>query len=183
MIYLVRNSEFSEFKKNFAALRLCAFALTTLLILTINIFPAGLHTYHSSLTRIDYNAPEKTLEISIQLFIHDVTPMLERRLKKRVDIDKTAEVDAEILKYLDENFILQNKKGEPQKLRWVGREFENDVVYVYVEIPFEEMPTGAKLQNTIFFESFPQQTNLVIAHFGEKKSDLLYKTGDKFKDL
>ena len=141
------------------------------------------HTYHTSLTRMDYNAKEKNIEISVQLFIHDVLPMLERRLKKRVDIGKTPETDAEIFKYLGENFVFQNKKGEAQKLKWVGKEFENDVVYVYLEIPFEESPEGAKLQNTIFFESFPEQTNLVVARFGEKKVDLLYKAGDRFKDL
>jgi hypothetical protein len=146
--------------------------------------PAGqAHTYHTSLTRLDYNAKDKNIEISMQLFIHDVTPMLERRLKKRVDIAKTPEVDGELLGYLSETFVFQNKKGEAQKLKWVGKEFENDVIYIYVEIPFEDAPEGMKLQNTMFFESFPEQTNLVIAHFGEKKINLLYKAGDKFKEL
>ena len=157
-----------------------AFLLFTFYFLPL---PAEAHTYHTSLTRMDYNAKDKNIEISIQLFIHDVTPMLERRLKKRVDIEKTAEVDTEIFKYLGETFVFQNKKGDAQRLRWVGREFENDVVHVYVEIPFVESLEGTKLQNTIFFESYPEQTNLVIARFGEKKIDLLYKTGDKFKDL
>jgi hypothetical protein len=144
---------------------------------------AEAHTYHTSLARMDYNAKDKNIEISIQLFLHDLTPMLERRLKKRVDIEKTPGVDGEILKYLVENFIFQNKKGEAQKLQWVGKEFENDAVYVFFEIPFDESFGGTKLQNTIFFESFPEQTNLVIARFGEKKIDLLYKPGDKFKEL
>jgi hypothetical protein len=157
-----------------------AFLLFTFYFLPL---PAEAHTYHTSLTRIDYNAKDKNIEISVQLFIHDVTPMLERRLKKRVDIEKTAEVEGEIFKYLSENFVFQNKKGEVQKLKWVGREFENDVVYVYLEIPSAKIPEGARLQNTIFFESFPEQTNLVIAHFGEKKIDLLYKAGDKIKEL
>jgi hypothetical protein len=153
------------------------------LLYTFCLPAAQAHTYHTSLTRMDYNAKDKNIEISMQLFVHDVTPMLERRLKKRVDIEKTAEVDGEILRYLSETFVFQNKKGEVQNLKWVGKEFENDVVYIYVEIPFEDAPEGTKLQNTIFFESFPEQTNLVIAHFGEKKINLLYKAGDKFKDL
>ena len=159
--------------------------ISVFLLLPFAFLPlsAEAHTYHTSLTRMDYNAKDKTIEISIQLFLHDVTPMLERRMKKRVDIDKTAEVDGEIFKYLGETFVFQNKKGEAQKLKWVGREFENDVIYVYLEISFEGEIKGTKLQNTIFFESFPQQTNLVIAQFGKKKIDLLYKAGDRFKDL
>ncbi len=153
------------------------------LLLPFAFVCAEAHTYHTSLARMDYNAKDKNIEISIQLFIHDVTPMLERRMKKRVDIAKTAGVDGEIFKYLEENFVFQNKKGEVQKLKWVGKEFENDVIYAYIEIPFEQSLEGVKLQNTIFFESFPQQTNLVIARFGEKKVNLLYKSGDKFKDL
>ena len=113
----------------------------------------------------------------------DALPMLERRLKKRVDIEKTPEVQGELFKYLSENFVFQNKKGEVQKLKWVGREFENDVVYVYVEIPFAETFEGARLQNTIFFESFAEQTNLVVARFGDKKVDLLFKAGEGLKDL
>jgi hypothetical protein len=144
---------------------------------------AAAHTYHTSLTRMDYNAKEKNIEIAIQLFIHDAQPMLERRLKRRVDIEKTKEVDGELLKYLSENFVFQNKKGEAQSLRWVGKEFANDVVYVYLEIPFAETFEGVRLQNTLFFESFPEQTNLVVARIGEKKIDLLYKPGDRFRNL
>jgi hypothetical protein len=153
------------------------------LLLPFAFVTAQAHTYHTSLTRMDYNATDKNIEITIQLFVHDALPMLERRLKKRVDIEKTAEADGELFKYLGENFVFQNKKGEPQKLKWVGREFENDVVYVFVEIPFAEGPEGTRLQNTIFFESYPQQTNLVVARFGDKKFDLLFKAGDGIKEL
>ena len=141
------------------------------------------HTYHTSLTRIDYNAKEKLVEITIQLFTHDLKPILERRLKKQIDLEKTPEVDAEILKYLTENFIFQNKSGESQQMKWVGKEFETDAIYIYLEIPFAEDLAGAKLQNTIFFESFEEQTNLVVTKFGDKKTDLLFKPGDKFKEL
>src|SRR5215213_116707 len=172
-----------KFVNKKTGISLARILIFSFLLLPFAFVSANAHTYHTSLTRMDYNAKDKNIEISIQLFIHDALPMLERRLKKRVDIEKTAEVDDEIFKYLSENFIFQNKKGEAQKLKWVGKEFENDVVYVYVEIPFEESLEGTKLQNTIFFESYPQQTNLVIAHFGEKKIDLLFKAGDKVKEL
>ena len=132
---------------------------------------------------MDYNAKEKLVEITIQLFTHELKPILERRLKKQVDLEKTPEVDAEIFKYLTENFVFQNKSGEPQKIKWVGREFETDAIYIYLEIPFEEDFAGTKLQNTIFFESFAEQTNLVVTKSGDKKTDLIFKSGDKFKEL
>jgi hypothetical protein len=148
-----------------------------------SVFTFAAHRYHTSLTRMDYNASEKLVEITIQLFTHDLVPVLEKRTKKTIDLEKTSDTDKILLEYLSENFVLKNKKGEAQKLNWVGKEIETDTAYVYVEIPFAETPEGATLQNTIFFESFVEQTNLVNARFEGKKADLLFVAGDKFKEI
>ena len=132
---------------------------------------------------MDYNEKEKLIEITIQLFSHDLEHLLEKRLKKPVDLEKTPEVEKELIKYLNETFILQNQIGETQKLNWVGKEFSADMVYVYMEIPFIENLEGTKLQNTIFFESYAEQSNIVTAHFDGKKADLLFVVGNKFKEL
>jgi hypothetical protein len=148
-----------------------------------SLFTVSAHRYHTSLTRMDYNEKEKTVEISIQLFTHDLVPVLEQKAGKRVDLEKTPEADKLVLDYLNENFIFKNKTGESQKLRWVGKELEVDAVWVYVEISTAENLSGANLQNSILFESFPEQTNLVVARFGGKKADLMFKVGDKFKEI
>lgn len=132
---------------------------------------------------MDYNAKEKLAEISMQLFTHDLVPALERFTKKNVDLEKTPDLDKIILRYLDANFVLKNKKGETQKLVWVGKEQRVDTVYVYVQIALDEDFGDYALQNTIFFESFPKQANLVVARYGEKKADLLYKIGDREKRI
>lgn len=132
---------------------------------------------------MDYNAKEKIIETSIQLFTHDLVPLLEAKSKKRVDLEKTPDVDKLIFNYLSENFILKDSKGEIKKIKWVGKEIKVDTAQVYLEISTDKSPDGFSLQNTIFFESFPEQTNLVIARFDEKKSDLLFKVGDKFKEI
>ena len=132
---------------------------------------------------MDYNEKEKLVEISIQLFTHDLVPALEQKAKKRVDLEKTPEVDKLILDYLNENFVLKNKNGESLSMKWVGKELEVDAVWVYVEISSAENLSGANLQNTILFESFPEQLNLVIARFDGKKADLAFKVGDKFKEI
>jgi len=139
------------------------------------------HTFHTSLTRIDYNAREKLAEISIQVFTHDLVPALERFAKKNVDLEKTPDIDKLILKYLDANFILKDKKGAAKKLVWVGKKQTVDTAYIYVEILMDTDFDGFTLQNTIFFESFPKQVNLVVARYNEKKVDLKFNVGDKEK--
>jgi hypothetical protein len=164
-----------------------AFQILIISILTIlsaaNASAFNFHRYHTSLTRMDYNSKAKVIETSIQLFTHDLVPLLEQRIKKKIDLEKTSNVDKLILDYLNENFIIKDDKGETKKIKWVGKEVDVDTAWVYVEISSDKSPEGFRLQNTLFFESFPEQTNLVIARFDEKKADLLFKVGDRFKEI
>lgn len=149
-----------------------------------NVFPLGLpHVYHTSLTRINYKAQGKLVEISVQLFTHDLTPTLERRAKRQIDYEKTPDIDKIIFDYLNEKFILKDKSGAAKKLVWVGKEVEVDTVYVHLEAESSEDLENFSLQNTLFFESFPEQTNLVTIRSDAKKADLLFKVGDKYKEI
>jgi hypothetical protein len=148
-----------------------------------SLFTVSAHRYHTSLTRIDYNEKEKLAEITIQLFTHDLVPVLEKRSGKQIDLEKTLDIDKLIFEYLKENFVFKDKNGEAQTLNWIGKELEVDTAFVYVEIPLAETLEGASLQNTIFFESFAEQTNLVTLRFDGKKTDLLFVAGDKFKEI
>jgi hypothetical protein len=69
-------------------------AIFLLLPFTFYLLPcAKAHTFHTTLTRIDYNEKEKLAEISIQIFTHDLSPTLETVTKKRVDFEKTKDVN------------------------------------------------------------------------------------------
>lgn len=144
---------------------------------------AAAHTYHTSLTRIDYNEKEKMAEITIQLFTHDLIPALEQEAKKNIDLEKTPDADKLILNYLNKRFILKDAGNREKQLNWVGKELEVDMVFVYVETPLPDGLSGIRLQNALFFESFPEQTNLVTSRSNGKKVDLLFTVGDKFKEI
>jgi hypothetical protein len=150
---------------------------------TISAASFGAHRFHTSLTRIDYNSGEQLVEISIQLFTHDLAPLLEQRAGRRVDLEKTLDVDKLIFDYLNETFVLSDRKGEIRNLKWVGKELDVDSIWIYVETPSKESPENFNLQNTIFFESFQEQTNLVICRYEGKKTDLMFKVGDKTKEI
>ncbi len=149
------------------------------LSISINAF----HKYHTSLTVMEYNADEKLIEITIQLFTHDLLPVLEKNTRKTFDLEKNVESDEILLDYLNENFVLNRDDKSAGKLVWVGKETKVDRVYIYAEIPFGGDFGKLELKNTIFFESFGTQTNLVTFHFGESKADLLFKPKDTFKEI
>ncbi len=150
-------------------------------LLAFNAF--GRHKYHTSFTRIDYNPEENLLEVSVRVFAHDLIPALEKRQKKKVDLELTKDIDKIIENYLAEKLVLKTKSGETKKFKWLGKELETDVIYLYVELPFEGELDEAELKNTLFFEKFSEQVNLVTINFEGQKADLVFKRGDEFKKI
>ncbi|MEO6588917.1 MAG: DUF6702 family protein [Pyrinomonadaceae bacterium] len=141
------------------------------------------HNYHTSLTRIDFNKKEKILEIEINLFNHDLEKVLEKRNNKRIDLEKSKEIDKLLFDYVNEEFVVTDNVGGTKMPVWVGKEINTDMTTVYIEIDKIENLDGLKLQNKFFFESFSEQVNLVTIHTDDKRIDLAFKTGDNFKDF
>ena len=157
--------------------------ITSAISATANL-PLKRHTFHTSLTRIDYNAKDKIFEISIQLFAHDLAPLLEKRNGgKRIELEKSTETDKKILDYLNENFVLSDKNGAAKTLRWIGKEADVDTIMIYLEADATETLAGYKLKNTLFFADFPEQSNIVVCRYDGVKADLLFKVGDNSKEI
>lgn len=139
------------------------------------------HRFHSSLTTIDYDSDKKNIKITIQLIAHDVLEVFDEITRKSLELDSSQEVDGLLQKYIAEHFVMQNKNGGKLDIKWVGKEIELERVFVYLEMPSEESIEGFKLSNTIFFENYPTQTNIIIAKFDGEKADLFFKIKDGFK--
>lgn len=154
-----------------------------LLFTAMLVSPSFAHNYHTSLTRIDYNKEAKSLEIEINLFNHDLEKVLEAKNKKPIDIEKTKDIDKILLAYLGETFVIKDADGTQKKLVWVGKEINVDLTTVFIEVPNIEKFENLKLQNKMFFESFAGQVNLVTIHSDDKKFDLVFKSGDNYKDF
>lgn len=168
-----------KFKKTIKGIIVFLFAIS----LSVNSFSSSRHNYHTSLTRMDYNSKDKLIEITVQLFTHDLVNVLEQQTGKRIDLEKTPDIDKILLSYLNENFILRKEKEFALKFNWVGKELKTDLLYVYVEVPFDEGFENLELKNSIFFESFKEQVNLIVFRFYEEKADLMFKVGDNFKKI
>lgn len=144
---------------------------------------AAAHTFHTSLMSIEYNNQEQLVEISLQVFSHDLENILTRRNGRKVRLDKTPNATALILAYLQDTVNLKNGAGETKSLVWVGMESKADRVWLYFETKMPEGLSGAQLRNRIFFDLLDDQINLVHLKDADKKSDLVFKPGDTFKPL
>lgn len=183
---MIKNRFFNSDKSNRRRLK---FAAVALFLLTFAFAPDAAvsaktaHRFHSSLTRIDYDSDAKNIKITIQLITHDVLEVLEKIAGKPVELENSKEVDVLIQNYLAEHFVMRDKNGKQLELKWVGKETDFDRTFVYLEIPSDQSIEGFDLSNTMFFETYPVQTNIIIARFNGEKADLLFKAKDGFKTI
>ena len=141
------------------------------------------HTFHASLMQVEYNDKEKLVEMSLQVFTHDLENILSRRSGKTVILEKTPDASQLTLAYLNESINLKGRDGKVRTFSWVGMEPEADAVWLYIETKMPEGLDGVELRNRVLFELFNDQVNRVHIKYDNKKYDLVFKPGDDFKAI
>lgn len=88
-------------------------------------------------------------------------------------------VDTYFQKYLQEHFkVLIN--GKEENYKYIGKEYDGNIIYFYLEINNIESVKSIEVQNDILVAHFPDQQNLVKAKINnERKSLFLDKKNDK----
>ena len=140
------------------------------------------HKYYLSLTQIEYNKDHKNLEVIINVFMDDI----ELAINNEYDVDlrlttkqELEDVDIYFEKYLRKklSFLVNDKLIE---YNFIGKEYEGDLVYFYIESTAIENPLSLKVTNTILFNYFEQQQNVIKFKNGSKRqSKILSKNTNK----
>ena len=159
------------------------FKKTYLLLLVIPLLSFSAHKYYLSLTQIKFKEETKSVQIIINVFIDDI----ETALNKDYNIDLQL-TTAKELKNNDVYFekYLRNKlqfkiNNSAQEYNYIGKEYEGDLVYFYLEIENIAQISSIEVSNKILMKHFPQQENLIKSKVGKKnKSVLLSK--DNYKE-
>ena len=147
-------------------------------------FPAAAaHKFHTSFTEAEYNARERSLEITLRTFPDDLENVLIRRSGKAVRLGQKKEAEALLVAYLQETFQLKTARGEAVKLSWVGMDAGVDSAWLYFEAKMPDGFAGAQLRNQFLFDLYDDQINLVNVKHDKRKRALTFKNGDSFQTL
>lgn len=158
-----------------------------ILSLTLLIFPfqaqktenkTTLHAFHTSLTEIQYNAKEKSLEITIRLFTDDLENALTKinNGQKVMIGGKNDNSDAVLSKYIQQHFAIITPQKQKKPINYLGKELEGDATWVYVEIPESQIVKDHILYNDLMQEMFDDQTNLVNFFYAGNKKTFLFNS-------
>ncbi len=135
-----------------------------------------IHDFHTSISELSYNAPERSFEASIRVFSDDLDKVLESENPNVKIIGMSAEKrDVLLEKYIQKHFGIILPNGLKKPMNYIGHEVEKDATWLYVEIPFKDKLEGCSLQNDVFFETFPDQTNIINLTYMTLKKSFLFK--------
>ncbi|MFN8343559.1 MAG: DUF6702 family protein [Spirosomataceae bacterium] len=135
------------------------------------------HDFHTSITRMDFNAKEKSFEISIRVFTDDFEKALSKdNGGQKIVVLNNDKNDPLVEKYIRKHFALLTSQKQKKPYTYIGKEQEADATWIYVEIPAQEAVAGYVLQNSIMHDLFEDQVNLVNLNYqGQKKSYIFKK--------
>lgn len=131
----------------------------------------GSHPLHVSVTEINHNAAEKTLEISCKLFTDDFEKVLGMNYKTKIDLINPS--DRPAMERLVNQFVQGHLKievdGRPVQLHYLGYEKDNDAIYSYFQA--NDIPAAKKIAitNSLMHELYSDQINLMHVIVGGKR--------------
>ena len=131
------------------------------------------HPIHVSVTEINHNTTDKTLEISCKLFTDDFEKVLAQVYKTKVDLINPP--DRPAMEKLVSDFIQKHLTlkidDKPVTLSYLGYEKDNDAVYSYFQVENISAVKKINITNNILHEMFTDQINLMhVIVNGTRKS-------------
>lgn len=142
------------------------------------------HAFHTSLAQVTYDAKNKSFEIIIRLFIDDLESALQKETgNTSIKLDENDKNDPLLEKYVQKHFGMFNKNSKRVAQKYIGKEFDVDVMWIYLEIPFSESLNGSLLHNSILLDEYNDQVNMVNIIYQGKKNTLLFKQGAEQQKL
>jgi hypothetical protein len=137
---------------------------------------AARHPLFVSVTEMNYNAADKNLEISCKIFTDDFEKTLANVYHTKVDLTTPAnkgEMDKLVKAYMASHLLLK-LDNKAVTLGYVGYEKENDAVWSYFEVKNPTPPKKIDVVNSILYESYDKQMNLMhVTVAGNRKSTRL----------
>ena len=136
------------------------------------------HPIYVSVTEIEHNAKEKTLEISCKMFTDDFERVLAKNYQSKVDLinppDKAA-MDTLVKKYLFSHLSLK-ANGKPAVFSYLGFENIKEAVYGYIEVENVAVLNKTDISTNIMYDLFDDQINIihVIIKGNHKSTKLNY---------
>ena len=117
------------------------------------------HQFFLTTTEVRLSDSQKSLEITIQTFSHDVEALLKKVNFNLANLGSEREddkIDDFIIDYLSDNFIIQDHYW-----RYLGKKIDGDFTLFFLEIDKFDSQSDVAVFNTIFMDMYSKQKNIM----------------------
>jgi hypothetical protein len=137
---------------------------------------ALVHPFFVSVTEINHNATDKTIEISCRTFTDDLETAIEKTQKLKLDLThpKDSVLAAKAVGDYIKKHLQLKADGKPLQLEFVGFERENEAVWSYFQVSNVAAVKKIDITTTVLFEASDKQINFLhVTVGGHRKSTKL----------
>lgn len=138
---------------------------------------AIIHPVYVSVTEIQHNAKDKTLEISCKIFTSDFEAILKSKTKSKINLLQPT--DKKLMESLVDQYIHQHLKikvdGQAKKMEFLGYEQNEDAIQSFFEIKDVTTLKKIDVQDDILYEYKSEQISIihVVVNANRKSTKLV----------
>jgi len=143
------------------------------------------HPFYVSISDLVYKEDTKSVQIMHKVFVDDFEQTLNKHYNVNLDIlamKNTAEIDEMLEDYYSKRFSVEID-GKLQEITYIGSELEENVLWIYQEIYKVRKPNRFKITNTVLFDEFDTQSNLVHTELGGEIKTVRLVDGDETQEV
>jgi hypothetical protein len=126
------------------------------------------HPFFISVTEINHNASNGSIEISCKMFTDDLENTLKKEFKTPLDLaapkDKR-QLDKFVFEYLRQHLQLK-VNGKTATFNFVGFETEGESAWSYLEVKNVSQVKSIDISNSLLYESYDSQISIIHAMVG-----------------
>ena len=132
-----------------------------------------LHPIHVSVTDVQYNEKNKSLQITSRIFIDDLELAIQKQVRQEsldILVPKAGTTDQLVSAYLRDHFKVK-LDGKPARINYLAHEVEDLAIVCYLEIENVKKLKTIEVTNDVIQEVHADQSNLVhVTYKGPVKS-------------
>ncbi|MGB0787934.1 MAG: DUF6702 family protein [Marinirhabdus sp.] len=158
---------------------------TVISLLVVLATSAAAHKFYVSVTQVEHNGEEKSLQIISKYFLDDLEATLRVRYNNpNINIASYKETSADVSvmkKYLMEKLKI-SVNGKPLQLNYIGHEYLPEEVKLYIEATGVQTVETITFENKALMEMYTKQQNIVHYKQGETRRSITLEK-DKPKQM
>lgn len=169
---LISKKEFMKYQKY------------VILLIIAPLLAFSVHKYYISLCEVEYVEEKKSVQIIISHFIDDLEITLNNEHKK--DFFLATNKEAKNIQEIYEDYLHKHLKftinQKPAHYQFIGKEYDDDLVRFYLEIPNVQKLNSIEIENTCLIKDFEDQQNIIKIKV-KKFNKTFYLTKSNVKGL